>query len=154
MKQNRLVWGLVFLFVALLIGSWFLPAPDSHSEWHTLSRRSMFQLQSLARGCIVYAANNNDQLPDISRWRELLIEQEIVYPDQLLSPGRITDAMKDSYVMAPSATMWDERSILLYENPVHWEDFVNVAFGDASAEQIPHAEFERRLEAQLGTTDP
>lgn len=154
MKQNRLLLGLVFLIVALLVVGWILPAPGSHSEWHTPSRRSLVQLRSLAQGCFVYAANNNDQLPDIAQWRELLIEHEIVYPDQLLSPGRITEVMEDSYVMAPYATMWDERSILLYENPDHWEDFVNVAFGDASAEQISHEEFSRLLGAQLGTADP
>lgn len=67
---------------------------------------------------------------------------------QLLST--VAETIEESYFMAPNATMWDERSILLYENPDHWEDFVNVAFGDASAEQMPHAEFERRLAEQLG----
>ena len=152
MRQDRLLLGLVFLFVALLIGSWILPAPGSHREWHTPSRRSLVQLRTLAQGCIVYAANNNDQLPALTHWRELLIEHLEMSERQFLST--VAETIEESYFMAPSAMMWDERSILLYENPDHWEDFVNVAFGDSSAEQMPHAEFERCLAEQLRTTDP
>ncbi len=149
MKKHQIQWGLLIVFFAVVCASWVLPSMRSRTNWHTSDRRSLVQLRSVAQGCIVYAANNNDQLPDISQWRELLIEQDINYPDEFLSPGRITEAMEDSYIMAHNATMWDERSILLYENPDHWEDFVNVAFGDASTEQLAHDEFERRLAEQL-----
>ncbi len=148
MKQNRLLWGLVFLFVALLIVGWILPAPGSLSDWHIPSRRSLVQLRSLAQGCFVYAANNNDLFPEITQWRELLIEHVEMDEEQFLST--VAETIEDSYFMAPNATMWDERSILLYENPDHWDDYVNVALGDASAEEMPRAEFERRLAEQLG----
>jgi hypothetical protein len=106
----------------------------------------LVQLRTLAQGCYVYAANNNDQFPDRGQWRELLIIHVNMDEKQFHSP--VSETIEDSYFMAPHATMWDERSILFYENPDHWDDFVNVAFGDASADRMPHDEFERRLAEQ------
>lgn len=151
MKQNKYFWGLVLLFAATLVVALFLPATSSRSKSNTLSRQSLVQLRTLAQGCFVYAANNNDQFPDPDQWRELLIEHVGMDKGEFLSPT--AESIEDSYFMAPKAMMWDGQSILLYENPDHWEDSVHVAFGDASADQLPHDEFNRLL-AEQGKASP
>ena len=152
MKQHKLFWAISGFIVFVFIATQLERKPKVRGGPHSPQGRSMVQLRTLAQGCFVYASESNDQFPDATQWRTLLIEQEIVNADQLQSPS--DQAGEVSYHMAPNATMWDERSILLYEDPDHWDDFVIVAFGDASAEQMPHDEFERRLAEQLKGDGP
>lgn len=150
--MERLKWGFLIVFVAVLAVAWILPAPISRSKWHSPEGRSLVQLRTLAQACIVYAANNDDQLPDPSSWRSLLVSEVGLSKENLISSAQLGD--EDSYHLAPNAEMLNEESILLYEEPSHWRDSVHVAFGDASVKQLSRDDFERLLAEQLANTTP
>ena len=150
--MERLRWGLLIVFIAVLAVAWILPAPGSRPNGHSPEGRSLVQLRTLAQACIVYAANNDDQLPDPSSWRSLLVSEVGLSQENLISLAQLGD--EDSYHLAPNAEMFDEESILIYEEPSHWPDSVHVAFGDASVKQLSHADFERMLAEQLANTPP
>ena len=150
-KRKVLIFSLVITAViaGVFIQRVFQDDPRVRSGPSSPDRQSLVQLRTLALACFAYASQNNDQFPEPTLWRSLLIAQDIVDPVEFKSP--FPGATSDSYQMAPNAIMWDKRSILLYEDPEHWPEFVNVAFGDASADQLPHDEFLRLLAEQ--TTD-
>jgi Domain of unknown function (DUF3471) len=136
-------------YVALVlscIGLWstkvYLDA--RYNAVHMVSRT---HLRMHGQGFLMYAGNNQDRLPSADEWPEVIIDQGIVDESLFVAPNADDDGV--SYVYLEGAELWNETSILIYEDPKHWDEGVLVCFGDAHVELIDHDVFEQMLAEQL-----
>jgi hypothetical protein len=148
--RTAILAGLTLIVVVFVIAYGFEGKAKIRSGPSEPHRQSLSQMRSIAQACFVYAMDNDDQFPDASNWNALLISSGILDEGYVESPAQVDGA--ESYFMMPDVELYDQDAILLYENPDHWPDFVNVIWGDASGDQIPHDEFHRRLEAQQNSS--
>jgi len=105
-----------------------------------------------AYGLVVYAKHNENMYPQESDWYAALIENGIVESAMLQDTDRDHDG--EIYRYIAGCDFNDPEQMILYEDPDHWSHGVIVGFADGDCEVLPHESFHRRLEAQLGTTDP
>lgn len=105
-----------------------------------------------AHAVLAHMDSTQDRPVAQEQWPDLLIQEGFIDPAMLVS---IREGGEDtSYVYLADFEPWDEESIMLYEDPEHWERGVIVAFGDGNIEVIPHDEFERLLSEHAAGKSP
>ena len=110
-------------------------------------------VRSHAQSIFIYMGSNMDRKPTQDEWPDLLVEEGYMAAPQFLVSSR-EDGDGVSYIYRAEFEPWDEQSIMLYEDPKHWDQGVIVAFGDAHVDVIPHDEFEQMLAEQLAKQAP
>jgi len=100
------------------------------------------------------ANNNGDRYPVREEWPEILIDDGYIEREMI----EYTDIDRDglAYLYPVTGTVRGQRTILLYEDPKHWDEGVIVGFADNKVELLDHAVFERMLAEQLASqvTEP
>lgn len=147
--------GQAFAFGAIAMGVIGLAGTKVYID---ASRRAKFysaqtMLRAHSQAIVVYMNHDDEhQPPSHGDWPDILIEHGLIDAAYLVTFQDDGDGV--AYVYLADFDPSDESSIMMYEDPDHWEEGVIVAFGDAHVEVLSREDFERRLEAQLRTTDP
>jgi hypothetical protein len=148
-NKQRLSLGAIIGVILLLVLVYAYAAMEREARICSLKPlRSQTQLRSLVQGCSIFADSNNGMFPTQEQWPDALTEIGIVEYDLLNSPIDLGDGV--SYIYVYGEDTMDDRQILIYENPKHFDEYVLVGFADAHVEMIDHETFERMLAEQLG----
>jgi len=146
--------GRVVAVSAIVVG--VIGVAGTKIYYDSYERAQFYQAQTWMRShsqaVMVYMGNNYDRPFTQEDWPRLAVEQGLIDPRTLVSPREDGDGVTYTYIA--SFDVWNETSIMMYEDPDHWDQGVIVAFGDAHVEVLPRDEFERRLAEQLRTTNP
>ncbi len=137
-------WAIIAMVVVILIGILY-PAVRGGNRSPVL--RSASKMRSLAQALIIYSTNHGDVFPAQAQYPSILLEMENIDDIDLVSPVEKNDVV--SYFYVPGPCDFDDKQILLYEDPSHWEMIVIVCFADAHVEAIDKEAFERMLAEQL-----
>lgn len=141
------ITAMVLSVVGLLSTKLYLDAAENAKF---LSSKTV--ARSLSYAVILHMDSHDDEKPGQNNWADVLVDEGFIEPALLFSPREDGDGI--SYFYLADFTPGDERSIMLFEDPSHWDQGVIVAFGDAHVEVLSHAEFQSRLAEQTAKTSP
>jgi len=136
------------MVVVLLVG---ILAPAMQGGRSSPNLRSASKLRSIAQALIIYSTSHGDVFLAQEQFPSVLLEMGNIHKDDLVSPGEEDDEV--SYIYVPGPCDFDDKQILVYEDPSHWEGSVVVGFADGHVEMIEHEDFERMLAEQLAAQD-
>ena len=141
-------WAIIAMVIVFSVMV-FAPTSGRHSPARARALKSQSLVRSLAQ-CLVLYANDHEEEAFVSheQFPGALLGRGCVEEYMLVSPVEEDDAI--SYIYVPGPCDFDDKQILIYEDPTHWEDFVIVGFADAHVEMLDHETFERMLAEQLG----
>jgi len=137
-------WMIIAMVIVLCIGILY---PAVRGGIRSPVLRSASKLRSLSQALIIYSIDHGDMFPAQEQYPSVLLEMENIGDYDLISPIEEDDAV--SYIYVPGPCDFDDKQILIYEDPSHWERIVVVGFADAHVEMIDHETFEQMLADQL-----
>jgi hypothetical protein len=99
-----------------------------------------------------YAEHNDNRFPKKDLWPDILFDHG--YLEDSLFEYVDLDGDDDAYIYLSNQIVNDKDSIVLYEDPKHWDEGVIVGFADAHVEFMSFVDFERVLAEQLASGEP
>jgi prepilin-type processing-associated H-X9-DG protein len=126
------------------IGAAVMMPALAHTRERAKEVASMSNLKQIGLALIMYADDNNDNLPaDLQA-----AQKHLSNPQALESPRKPKDFSGPSYIYIPGQTLkMDAQNVLAYENPEFSGDKINALFLDGHVEAMKPDQFRKALEA-------
>lgn len=108
---------------------------------------SQSQMTDLYTAQMQYTIEHDGVPPSQDQWQQELIDGN--YADSTLFASPAEEDNTDAYIYLPTDSTTDSSIIVIYEDPKHFADGVNVIFADGHIEFMTHANFDQILDQQL-----
>lgn len=148
--KAMLIVGAVFITLLVCGGAGVLfGLPALHRAQQVSAAEN--NLRMLTQSLVLYTSANQQALPTSDGWMNELGATGFLWGGVPVSPAEDGDG--ESYIYVRPANTMDGiafpwTTIVFYEDPDHFEDFVLVAFADGSVRRVPKEEFETMLREQ------
>lgn len=140
-KKVLITLGMLVM-IALIVGIVY-----QRSLHHAKLGKSQAKLRSHLQALHMYAAHNANSFPTEELWPRTLLETGLLSDFHMKS--EFCNEPGEAYVYIDGVTPFAESQILVYENPLHWNQGVLTGFANLNVEVIDHDTFERMLADQM-----